>query len=420
MTDTTSTPAPPSAPSASSSGGGDGSNGGGANGGGGATARQVAGRRWRTSRGIVLVVFAMVIVAIILAALRPTVTPQYLDPTEPGPRGTRALVEVLKQRGTPVTVARRASDAVGRTNSSTVLVVTRPERLTSADIARLRGAAGDVLLVAPSRALLEALAPGVFPASESFEDVAEPGCPLRAATLAGRVDFGNSDIYELPTGATGCYRADEYARVVQLPPTSTGGRTVTVLGSAAPLTNENLAQEGNAALAMNLAGARTSVVWLIPDLPAAGTGGDKSLGDLIPFGVNLFFFQLVIAVVLIALWRARRLGPVVAEALPVAVRSAEAVEGRARLYRAHHARDRAAAALRAGALERLVPLLGLPRGAAQDPAAAKEIVTGIARRTNAGEAAIGAALYGPEPQDDAHLVWLTDVLDDLERQVRQS
>ncbi|MFI0447895.1 DUF4350 domain-containing protein [Actinomadura sp. 6N118] len=411
MTDTISAPAQPSVPPA------------GGNGGGETTARQVAGRRWRAARGIVFVIFAMVIVAIILAALKPTVTPGYLDPTEPGRDGTRALVEVLKQRGTPVTVTRRSADAVAQSNPSSVLVITRPENLRAADVDRLRAASGDLLLVTPSRALLEALAPGVFPAAESFEKVAAPGCSLPAATLAGRVDFNrDSETYEFPPGAvaTSCYRADEFARVVQLPPAAAGGRTVTIIGSATPLTNEHLAKEGNAALAMNLAGARSSVVWLIPERPRAGSGGDTALRDLIPHGVNLFFFQLAVAVVLIALWRGRRLGPVIAEALPVAVRSAETVEGRARLYRAHHARDRAAAALRAGALERLVPLLGLPRSAAQDPAAAQEIVAAVARRTNAGEAAIGAALYGPEPADDAQLVGLTDFLDDLERQVRQS
>ncbi|HEX2313412.1 MAG TPA: hypothetical protein VHJ17_06770, partial [Thermomonospora sp.] len=91
-----------------------------------------------------------------------------------------------------------------------------------------------------------------------------------------------------------------------------------------------------------------------------------------------------------------------------------------RLYRAHRARGRAAELLRAGARDRLVPLLGLPRSAAQDPAAAQEIVSALARRTGWDEHVIGGALYGPEPVDDARLVGLSDVLDDLERQVRQS
>jgi hypothetical protein len=44
----------------------------------------------------------------------------------------------------------------------------------------------------------------------------------------------------------------------------------------------------------------------------------------------------------------------------------------------------------------------------------------VARRTDRDEAYVGAALYGPEPVDDAGLIALTSVLDDLERQVRQS
>ncbi|MFC9969538.1 DUF4350 domain-containing protein [Spirillospora sp. NPDC127200] len=382
------------------------------------SARQVAGRRWRASRGVLLVLLAMIAIAVALAALRPSTTAQDLDPTSPGAGGTRALAEVLKQRGTPVTVSRRAADAAARAAADSVLVVTRPERLTGADLDRLRAAPGDLLLVAPGRDTLAALAPGVREAAPTFERADDPDCALPAATLAGRVLFTNAETYEAPPGATGCYQADGLSRLVQVP---SGGRTVTVLGSSAPLTNEHLAEEGNAALALNLAGARSSVVWLIPDLPEPGAeGGERSLGDLLPFGVKLFFLELLVAVVLVALWRSRRLGPVVAEALPVVVRSSETVEGRARLYRAHRARGRAADALRAGARERLVPLLGLPRGAAQDPAAATGIVSAVALRTGREEAEVGAALYGPEPADDAGLVRLSDLLDDLERQVRDS
>src|SRR5205807_3917811 len=61
-----------------------------------------------------------------------------------------------------------------------------------------------------------------------------------------------------------------------------------------------------------------------------------------------------------ALARARRLGPPVSEPLPVAVRAAETVEGRGRLYRQAKARDVALNTLRGSALTRLVAALGLP------------------------------------------------------------
>ncbi|WP_344590619.1 DUF4350 domain-containing protein [Actinomadura vinacea] len=400
---------PPSAPAGGTAGG---------TAGDGPSAGQVAARRWRASRGILLTVLAMIVIAIGLALLRPSGTTQDLDPESPSTGGSRALAETLKQRGTPVHVSRSAADAAAAAGAGTTLVVTRPERITDADLQRLRGVRADVLLVEPTRDVLRALAPGVERGSSSFESIAGPDCALPAATPAGEVLFERSDTYELPPGGTGCYEADGLYRLVQ---TRDGTRTITVLGSSSPLTNDKLDEEGNAALAMNLAGARSSVVWLIPDPPEPGSGSEeKTMDDLLPFGVKLFVLQLLIAVAVVALWRARRLGPVVAETLPVVVRSAETVEGRARLYRAHRARDRAADALRAGARQRLVPLLGLPRSAAEDPSTAQEIVTAVAHRTTYDEAMVGAALYGPEPADDGQLVWLTDVLDDLERQVRHS
>jgi hypothetical protein len=367
---------------------------------------------------VLFALLALVVVAIGLAALRPSGSAQDLDPESPSPDGTRALAEILRQRGTPVHVSRRAEDAARHAGPGTVLVITRPERLTDADVRRLQGVRGDLLLVEPTRDVLRGLAPGVERAGSTYAEIGTPDCNTRETALAGRVFFDHSHTYALPSGGTGCYEADGLYRLVQ---TRSGDRTITVLGSAATLTNDMLDEEGNAALGMNLAGARSSVVWLIPDKPEPGSGSEEeSVTDLLPFGVKLFVLQLLIAVVLVALWRSRRLGPVVAETLPVVVRSAETVEGRARLYRAHRARGRAADALRAGARQRLVPLLGLPRSAAEDPASAQEIVAAVAQRTTYDEAMVGVALYGPEPADDGQLVGLTDLLDDLERQVRHS
>jgi len=92
---------------------------------------------------------------------------------------------------------------------------------------------------------------------------------------------------------------------------------------------------------------------------------------------------LVIAAILAALWRGRRLGPVVAERLPVVVRAAETVEGHGHLYWSRRSRDRAAAAL--------TPRSGRSTG---------EIV---------------ALLAGPVPTDDATLVALAGGLDKLEK-----
>lgn len=411
------------------------------------TAGQVAGRRWRSARGIVLVLLCLVIIGVVLAALKPSRKPDDLDPESPKPGGTRALAEILRGRGVGFTLSRGAPEAASKAGSGTILVVTRPERLTPSDLDRLRGTAGDLLLVDPDRETLKALAPGVEQDGPTFVVQEDPQCGLRGATLAGTVSFGQSETYTAPSGATSCYPESGKPRLVQY---QTGSRTVTVLGAARPLTNGYLTDEGNAALAMNLVGARSQVIWLIPDVQPKNSGeqaGDQTLTDLLPPGVKLFFLGLVVAVIPIALWRGRRLGPVVAEALPVVVRSAETVTGRSRLYRAHRARGRAAEALRAGARDRIIPLLGLPRTVAQilpaqDPGAVHEVVTAVAARTDHDERTVATALYGldpglasqtgppeysgqpepggAEPVDDAGLLALADLLDDLERQVRQS
>ena len=118
--------------------------------------------------------------------------------------------------------------------------------------------------------------------------------------------------------------------------------------------------------------------------------------------------QLALAVLVLALWRARRLGRVVPEPLPVVVRAAEAVEGRGRLYRAAGARDTAAEALRAGARARLAARLGLPRDAGREG-----LVLALAARTGRPPQELDALLYGPAPHDDAALVRLADALDGL-------
>ena len=84
-----------------------------------------------------------------------------------------------------------------------------------------------------------------------------------------------------------------------------------------------------------------------------------SIFDLIPENVTWIVWQLWLVVLLVALWKGRRVGPLVAEELPVVVRASETVEGRGRLYRSRRARDRAAEALRTATLQRLVPRLGL-------------------------------------------------------------
>jgi hypothetical protein len=209
-----------------------------------------------------------------------------------------------------------------------------------------------------------------------------------------------------------CYARQGLPSLVQV---RTPGRSVTLLGSPMALTNERLDELGNAALSLGLLGQNSRLLWYLPSLGDVPAGDQRSFYGLVPDGFYWGLGQAVVAVLVLMFWRARRLGPVVPEPLPVVVRAAETVEGRARLYRRAGARDKAAAALRAGALRRLVPLLGLPRRA--EPAA---VVDGVAARTRRTAPDLAALLYGAAPADDAALVRLAGDLDALDREIRRS
>jgi hypothetical protein len=240
-----------------------------------------------------------------------------------------------------------------------------------------------------------------------------PRCGLPGAVAAGAADMGGQPLSSAAPGAWRCYPGLSAAAF--LVRYDAPGHVVTVLGTGAPLANANLGATGNAALALNLLAGSPRIVWLVPGplpVPAAAHPGQRSLGSLIPGQVYAVAVQLAIVVVLLALWRMRRLGPLVTEPLPVVVRACETVEGHGRLYRSRRARDRAAAALRGAALGRIVTRLGLPRDVAADTACQE-----LASRTGRDSGEIRAVLFGPVPADEAALVRLAVDLDALEGQV---
>lgn len=379
--------------------------------------------RWRRLRGIVLVGIIVVAAAVVPLLLSPSgdTGGRYADPADTSLVGTRALAEVLADHGVAVERADDVSAAVAAADSDSLLVVTEASEVSEADARRLAASPADRLIVgrAPHLGILAA---GVTPRNRATRARSrEPECGLRAAVLAGSAHLGGLS-FTGPAGSTGCYPAEGRPTLVRY---VLDGRTVTVAGDGGFMTNLRLAEDGNAALALNLAGAKRRLVWLVaPDLDdrsdAGETGGSdateaRSLGDLVPDGVGWAVLQLVIAVAVAAVWRGRRLGPVVVERLPVIVRASETVEGRGRLYRARRARDRATLALRAAAADRIVPRLGLPPAAAPD-----EVAAAVAVRTGEDLNHVRTTLYGPAPTDDAGLVALAEHLDRLERQVRDS
>ncbi|QDQ11906.1 DUF4350 domain-containing protein [Streptomyces spectabilis] len=382
---------------------------------------------WTRTRGIALALVVLLAAGIAIAAVRSGAQHGRLDPRSADPYGSRAVAELLDDRGVSTRVVTTTEEARSAVGPDTTLLVADPDVLTERQQSRLHAATersgGRTVLVAPHTLSVSTLAPGVTADSaRSLDSTLSPGCSLPAARRAGTADVGGIRYETIAPGADSCYSSDGLPSLLRLPSTTASGDTqgdTVVLGAPDILYNDRLDEHGNASLALQLLGSRPHLVWYLPSLAddAVDDSADEDFFDLIPSGWLWGTLQLTVAAVLAALWRARRLGPLVPEKLPVAIRASEAVEGRARLYRKADARDRAAAALRSATRTRLAPLVGVPTARAHSPEA---LLPALTSRLRAPGRDPHPLLFGPPPGDDAGLIALADQLDALESEVRSS
>lgn len=366
--------------------------------------------RWRTWLWVIAALAAIVITGLLLAkSPRPE---GYLDPEAVTQRGGHALAQLLRDRGVTVTRATTIDEVRAATSPDSQLLVLDNGHLSDTILDALVELPGDRLMLAPYSDTRTRLASQVRVSSYRSDELVEPDCDLREVQQAGTIQTYLGPTYTFTNpgpGRVSCYGGT-------LLRYRDGNRTITVLGDDTLLSNKQLDKQGNAALAMNLAGRTSHLVWYIPERPKVGTSAKpKSMGDLIPDQVSMAIWQLCLVVLLVALWRGRRLGPVVAEKLPVVVRASETTEGRGRLYRSRRARDLASDSLREAAKYRIVRRLGLPVDEAP-----QVITTTVAQRTGGNPHEIHHVLFGPVPSDDQQLTNLARQLDILERQVRDS
>ncbi|MDQ1599032.1 MAG: hypothetical protein QOD68_506 [Actinomycetota bacterium] len=370
-----------------------------------------AGQVWQAVKGPLTVLVVVLLAGLVVALAAGGPTGGRLDPRSAAPSGSRALAQVLGDQGVQVERVTTSAAMVATTGPDDTLLVVDPDLLAASQVAEVRATGADLVVVgatAPGRYL-----PGVT-AEQAEPGVRTPGCDLPVAQQAGAVDAGGIDYVTDDTKLRApnlCYAGDGRPSLVQV---RVDSNLVTLLGPSSPLTNSRLDDEGDAALALGLLGGHDRLVWYLPTAADVPPSAQKSFYELVPDGVWWGLLQVGVAVLLLALWRARRLGAVVVEPLPVAVRAAETEEGRARLYRRNHARGQASESLRAGVRSRLGNALGLPRRA--DPQA---LVTAAAARSGWSGADVTALLYGAAPADDAALVQLADRLDALEKEVRR-
>lgn len=366
--------------------------------------------RWRNWLWVIAALAAIVITGLLVAkSPRPD---GYLDPEAVTQRGGHALAQLLRDRGVTVTRATTIDEVRTAMSPDSQLLVQDNGRLSDTILDALVELPGDRLMLAPYSDTRTRLASQVRVSSYRSDELVEPDCDLREVQQAGTIQTYLGPTYTFTNpgpGRISCYGGT-------LLRYRDGNRTITVLGDDTLLSNKQLDKQGNAALAMNLAGRTSHLVWYIPERPKVGTSTKpKSMGDLIPDQVSMAIWQLCLVVLLVALWRGRRLGPVVAEKLPVVVRASETTEGRGRLYRSRRARDLASDSLREAAKYRIVRRLGLPVDEAP-----QVITATVAQRTGGNPHEIHHVLFGPVPSDDQQLTNLARQLDILERQVRES
>ncbi len=339
------------------------------------------------------------------------------DPDGAGPQGSRAIAQVLSGHGVRVEVVRSREDLTRATEAdptATVLVV-RTDLLTTQDVDVLQqnvtARGRSLVLVAPSSDELQRLLPDVGVSDTTRRRVVEARCNAPEAARAGPVDAGGQTFTIVPgPDVAGCYPVSGHpSYVVHRQP----GRTV-LIGQPALLTNERLAKQGDASLLVGALGTTGSLIWYAPGIDVVA-GEQHSLSSLLPRWVGWLALELFAVIGVCMLWRGRRLGRLVTEPLPVVVRAVETTEGRARMYRRSRAHARAATTLREATMTRLRERVGLPRLAPPEA-----LVGVVSARTGIPGADVAAMLLGPPPHDDAGLVHLAQILDQLDREVRRS
>jgi hypothetical protein len=366
-------------------------------------------RRITTWIAIAAVLVGVGIAGSVLGGIGEWTERDVLDPESAGPNGTRALVEILRERGVEVVIVRdRAAATAALAEAPATLALADPAALTDDGLTAVTDAAADVVLLDPRARTLRVLLPGSTTYGVGPGSAVEPECDLAEGQRAGAITPGA--LYQPGSQTVACYpTGGGYGLLAS---EAEGSRVVAVDGRAL-LSNEHLAEAGNAALAVNVLGRHPRLVWYMPgigdtDLPA----GDPTLGELTPPWVSPVIVLLLVSGVAAAIWRGRRFGPLVTERLPVTVRAAETTEGRGRLYA--QARDalHAADQLRIGTLGRLGRMLGLGPSASAD-----EIADAAAARTGADRGAVRGILIDEIPHTDAELVALDQRLRALEEAV---
>ena len=373
-----------------------------------------AGARSPVRRALPWVAVVLGVALVVAVAGRGAEEGNPLDPASPGPLGTKGLVEVLRGLGGRVTV----SAGQPGTGTDTALLLsddlTPQRRQGLLDWVRR----GGTLVVADPSSGVTRVEPTGSTRFGLLDAEIERRCAVPALRDAERVAAPGGVVFEIPEGqgapgnrpdaTQACFPRNDGGWLLVQP---LGGGTVVRLGGASALVNQELGEADNAILLASLLVPveGTAVQVLQPPLPGGGTAG---LGDLIAPRVRLALWQLVLAFVLLALWRARRLGRPVAEPQPVQLPGAELVVAVGNLLQRAKGRGQAAGLLTDDLRRSLAERLGLPPSTPAD-----QVADTVAERTGIPRERVLRTLTRTTPRDEAELVALSQAIDTVRREV---
>jgi hypothetical protein len=364
------------------------------------------GARVGVGRALPWVGVVLGVALVVAVAGRPGEEGNPLDPASPGPLGTKGLVEVLGELGGEVRVS------ADRPGSGTETALLLSDDLTPERRQAVRdwvGQGGTLVVADPSSAVTEVEQAGSTRIGLLDAEL-ERRCAEAALADVRRVAAPGGVVFEVPEGGgvRACFPRNNGAWLLIQP---LGSGTVVRLGGASVLVNQELGEADNAVLLASLLVPveGTSVQVLQPPLPG---GGNAGLGDLIAPRVRLALWQLVVAFVLLALWRARRLGRPVPEPQPVQLPGAELVVAVGNLLQRAKGRGQAAGLLTDDLRRSMAERLGLP------PSAPADLVADtVAARTGIPRERVLRTLTQTAPRDEAELVALSQAIDTVRREV---
>jgi hypothetical protein len=364
------------------------------------------GARVGVGRALPWVGVVLGVALVVAVAGRPGEEGNPLDPASPGPLGTKGLVEVLGELGGEVRVS------ADRPGSGTETALLLSDDLTPERRQAVRdwvGQGGTLVVADPSSAVTEVEQAGSTRIGLLDAEL-ERRCAEAALADVRRVAAPGGVVFEVPEGGgvRACFPRNNGAWLLIQP---LGSGTVVRLGGASVLVNQELGEADNAVLLASLLVPveGTSVQVLQPPLPG---GGNAGLGDLIAPRVRLALWQLVVAFMLLALWRARRLGRPVPEPQPVQLPGAELVVAVGNLLQRAKGRGQAAGLLTDDLRRSMAERLGLP------PSAPADLVADtVAARTGIPRERVLRTLTQTAPRDEAELVALSQAIDTVRREV---